>query len=91
MDSYKMAKKEGDFSEVSYVFGIVSIVLAFFQPLLGFVFGVIGFVHSRKQKTPLSNKARKLNIIGMILNGVLAIVAVFLAVYFTSTGVSPFN
>lgn len=86
-----MAKKEGDFSEVSYVFGIVSIVLAFFQPLIGFVFGVIGFVHSRKQKTPLSKKARKFNIIGIILNVIFAVLAVGLAAYFTSTGANLFN
>ncbi len=91
MNSYKMVKKEEDFSEVSYVFGIVSIVMAFFQPLIGFVFGVIGFIHSRKQKTPLSKKARKFNIIGMILNGVLALLAVGLAAYITSKGLNPFN
>jgi len=90
MDSYKMVKKEADFSEVSYVFGVVSIVLAFFQPLIGFVFGVIGLVHSKKQKSPLSNKARRFSIIGMVLSAVLALVAIVLTAYYTSTGAKPF-
>ena len=85
-----MVKKEGtDFSEISYVFSVVSIVLAFFQPILGFVFGVLGFVHSKKQKTPLSKKAKKLSIIGLILNGVLALLAIAIAAYYSSTGLNP--
>ncbi len=91
MNSYKMVKKEADFSEVSYVFGVVSIVLAFFQPLIGLVFGVIGFVHSRKQKTPLSNKARKFNIIGIVLNVALALLAMGLAFYSVSNGSGLLN
>jgi len=55
--------KDGELGEVSYVLGIISIVMAFFQPIAGFVFGVIGFLQSRSHKTPLSEKAKKLSII----------------------------
>jgi heme/copper-type cytochrome/quinol oxidase subunit 2 len=85
-----MVKKEADFSEVSYVLGIISIILVVFQPLLGLVLGVVGFTHSRKQKTPLSKKAKKLNIVGMVLNGIFALAMIGLIVYSTKTGTSPF-
>lgn len=83
-------KKEGDFSEISYVLGIMSIVTAFFLPLAGFVFGIIGLVHSKKQKTKLSEKAKKFNIIGIVLSIILFAVTILAATYLTSLGVNPF-
>lgn len=79
-----MVKKGGDFSEISYVLGIVSIVLAFFQPLAGFVFGVIGFIQSKKQSGGLSQRARKLNVIGIILSILFFVITMVLAAYFTT-------
>jgi len=76
-----MVKKAVDFSEVSYVLGIASIVLAFFQPLAAFVFGVIGIIHSKKQKTALSEKAKKLSTIGIILSVILFLLTVALTAY----------
>lgn len=76
-----MAKKEGDFSEISYVFGVMSIVLAFFTPLAGIIFGILGIVQSQKQKTQLAERARKLSIIGIILSIVLFIVIVILSYF----------
>jgi len=73
-----MAEKE-DQSVVSYVLGIVSIVMAIFTPLAGIVFGIIGLTQSKKQKTKLSEKAKKLNIIGIILGIILFIVTIILA------------
>ena len=83
-----MAKKEEDFSEVSYTLGIISIVLAFFTPLAGFVFGIIGLVQSKKQKTQLSKRARKLSIIGIILSIILFAITVAIAAYFATTGIN---
>ena len=83
-----MAKKE-DISVVSYVFGIISIVLAFFTPLAGLIFGIIGFVQSKKQKTELSKKAKKLSTIGIILSIILFIITVVLAVYLSKGGSLP--
>ena len=60
-----------NFSLTSYIFGVVSIVTAFFTPLLGLVFGIIGLVQSNKEKTKVSKSARKLNIIGIIVSVVL--------------------
>ena len=76
-----MAKKEEDFSEISYILGIVSVVMAFFTPLAGFVFGVIGYVQSKKQNPPMSKKAKKLSTIGMVIGIILFAITVFAAAY----------
>tara|TARA_B100000315_G_scaffold245679_1_gene271897 strand:+ start:2185 stop:2439 length:255 start_codon:yes stop_codon:yes gene_type:complete len=76
-----MAKKEENFSEISYVFGIMSIVLAFFTPLAGFIFGIIGLVQSKKQKTPLSEKGKKLSIVGIVISIVLFITIMVIAYF----------
>ncbi len=77
-------KKEAreDFSIVAYVFGIVSIVLAFFTPAAGIVFGIVGLVQSKRQRTPLSTRAKKLSIIGLVLSVILLVVSLVLATYF---------
>lgn len=74
-------KKILDLILVGYVFGIISVVLAFFTPLAGLVFGIVGYVHSRKTKEVLGKKSRILNIVGMILSVIfLALVVVLTAV-----------
>ena len=72
---------EKNSSLVSYVFGIISIVMAFFNSPAGLVFGIIGLVQAKKQKTELSKKAKKLNIIGIVLSGVLLIASVIATYY----------
>ena len=83
-----MASKSGDFSDISYIFGVISIVMAFFTPLAGFVFGVIGYIQSKKESTPMSKKARKLNIIGMVLSIILFVITVVLAAYAATQGIN---
>ena len=82
-------EKKEDISVVSYTLGIVSVVLAFFLPLGGFVFGVVGFIQSKKQKTLLYKKAKKLNLIGMILSLALFIISIVANMYFINKGFSP--
>ena len=62
-----MAEKKG----VAYILGIISIVMAFFQPLAAVIFGIVGLVQNKQEK---SKKAKKLNIIGIVL-GVLVFAA----------------
>jgi len=81
-----MAKK--DFEHIGYIFGIMSIVLAFFQPLAGFVFGIIGFNHAKKMKTPLAKKAKKYNKIGIILSLIFFIASLIFAAYFATQGLA---
>ena len=82
-------KKERDFSEVSYVLGIISLVTAFFLPLAGFTLGIIGLIHSKKQKTELSKKAKKINIVGIILSIILFVITILAATYLTLLGTNP--
>ena len=70
-------KEQVDFSQTSYIFGIVSIVMAFFTPLLGLIFGIIGLVQSAKQKTEVSRSSKKLNIIGIVLSVIVFGVGLF--------------
>lgn len=66
-----------DLASVSYVLGILSIVLAFFNPVAGLILGVIGFVHSKKNNVP---EARRLNVIGIVI-GLVFIVLGFAVTY----------
>ena len=70
-------KEQVNFSQTSYIFGIVSIVMALFTPLLGLVFGIIGLVQSSKQKTDVSKLSKKLNIIGIVLSIIIFGVSLF--------------
>ncbi len=78
--------KDGDFSEVGYILGVMSIILAFFQPVAAFITGIVGFVHSRKQKTHLSEKAKKLNIIGIVLSIIFFAITAALAAWLATKG-----
>ena len=71
-------KEQIDFSQTSYIFGIVSIVMALFTPLLGLVFGIIGLIQSGKQKTNISKLSKKLNIIGIVLSVIIFGISLFL-------------
>ena len=70
-------KEQVNFSQTSYIFGIVSIVMALFTPLLGLVFGIVGLVQSAKQKTDVSKLSKKLNIIGIVLSIIIFGVSLF--------------
>lgn len=70
-------KEQVNFPQTSYIFGIVSIVMAFFTPLLGLVFGIIGLVQSTKQKTEVSKLSKKLNIIGIVLSVIVFGIGLF--------------
>ncbi len=78
-----------DFSLASYIFGIISIVLAFFTPFAGLVFGIIGLVQSKKQKSPLSAKAKKYSTIGIVLSIIFIAVAIGLVIAGVEGGIFP--
>jgi uncharacterized membrane protein YdcZ (DUF606 family) len=64
---------------VSYILGIVSIVTAFFSPLAGIIFGIIGLSQSSKQKDAVSKKAKTLNMIGIIIGVIVLIISIIVA------------
>lgn len=71
-----------DMKSVSYILGILSIVFAFFSPFAGLIFGIIGLIQSNKLKF---QKAKRLNVIGIVLSAIFTIVQVILQVL-TLTG-----
>ncbi|MBR9701699.1 DUF4190 domain-containing protein [Candidatus Pacearchaeota archaeon] len=79
-------KKSGERGIIAYVFGVLSIVMAFFTPLAGIVFGIIGLVQSKKEKTPLSKRAKKLSTIGIVLSLILFAITIALTAYLATKG-----
>ncbi len=73
---------------IAYTLGIISIVLAFFQPLAGVILGIIGFSKSKKEKSELSKRAKKLNIIGIVLGLIIFIATLAVTAYFTIQGLN---
>jgi predicted small integral membrane protein len=83
-----MADKK-DLDIVSYILGIISIVMAFISSygLGGIIFGIIGIFYSKKQKTDLSRRAKKLSIIGLVIGIILFILSLVAMIYFTINGI----
>ena len=76
-----MPIKKEELDSVNYTLGILSIVLAFFQPLAALIFGIIGFVKTKKSKTEISKKANKLSLIGIILSAIVFILTMIVTIY----------
>ena len=73
-----------DFASASYVFGVLSIVLSFITSwgMGGLIIGIIGLIHANKYKV---SKARKLNIIGIILSSIFLIISILFLIYSINT------
>lgn len=71
-------KMEYSKSFLGYVLGIVSIVLAVFNPFPGLVLAIIGLSQSKKEKGALAKKAKVLNTWALVISIVLIILAVVL-------------
>ncbi len=65
----------------SYIFGIISLVMAFFVPLAGIVFGIIGLVQNKKEKGKFVDKAKKMNILGIIIGAILYVSSLLLLIF----------
>ncbi len=73
-------------SHSGFIIGIVAIVLAIFNPIPGIILGIIGLVQSTKQKDIISKKAKKFNIIAIVLGVVIAVLSIVLASFIASIG-----
>lgn len=58
----------------AYIFAVISIIFGFINPIGGFVIGIIAFVQSKKDKTPLGKRAKMMAIIGIIISIVFIII-----------------
>ena len=75
-----------DLGSINYLIGVLSIAFALISPFAGLIVGIIGFNQSKKEKTELSLKAKKLNLIGIILGAILTVVSIALTIYLTLQG-----
>ena len=76
-----------DLKPVSYLLGILSIVFAFFSPFAGLILGIIGLTQSKKLKF---QKAKRLNIVGIVLSVVFSIIQLLAQLYLTNiSGLFP--
>jgi hypothetical protein len=66
---------------VAYILGIVSLVLAFFQPLPGIIIAIVGLVQNKKDK---SKTAKMLNILAIIFGIAMIILFMVLSKYLAS-------
>ncbi len=83
-----MAEKSGDLSFVNYTIGLISLVLAFFQPFPGLILGIIGLVQSKKEKTELSKLGGKLCVWSIIVSIIVIVITVVFMVYAYQKGLS---
>ncbi len=72
--------KEETRSLSGYVIGIISLVSAFFQPLMGLIFGIIALIGVRKLKNAVAKRARILSIIGIIVGVILFAASIYLMI-----------
>jgi hypothetical protein len=78
-----MAEEKG----VAYVLGVVSLVLAFFQPLPAIIIGIVGLVQNKKDKSKI---AKKLNILGIVVGVVVLAVTIGVTIYLMTQGAGTF-
>ncbi|MEA3414163.1 MAG: DUF4190 domain-containing protein [Nanoarchaeota archaeon] len=78
----KVKKLKINYEVPAFVLGILSIIFAatFVSPFAGFICGIIGFIESRKPTSKIGRQAKILNIIGVSISIILAIVAVVLTI-----------
>ena len=69
---------------VSYIFGVLSIVFGFVSPAAGFILGTVGLFYIRGEKSNLSSKAKKLNIIGIVISLLVLVFGFFMLRFYQS-------
>jgi small-conductance mechanosensitive channel len=65
---------------VGFTLGILGIIFAMISPFAGIVISIFGLIQSSKEKNELGKKAKRLNIIGIIL-GIIVLVITILLIY----------
>ncbi len=67
---------------IAYILGILSLVLAFFQPLPAIVIGIVGLVQNREDK---SKAAKRLNILGIVIGVLVFAILIAASIFLAST------
>lgn len=72
-------------SKTGFILGLASIVLAFTVTIGGLVAGILGYNLVKKHNNPLSKKAKKMNLIGIVLSIILLILVFVASFYYASS------
>ncbi|MGA2130246.1 MAG: hypothetical protein ABSG05_01365 [Candidatus Pacearchaeota archaeon] len=78
-----MAEEKFDKASVAYTLGVLSIVFAFTSSLTGVIVSIIGIFQSKGLK-----KARRLNIIGLVLSIIMFIFNLIAGFYLANSGLT---
>lgn len=78
-----MAEEKFDKASIAYTLGILSIVFAFTSSLTGIIVSLIGIFQSKGMK-----KARRLNVIGLILSIIMFALNLIAGIYLANSGLS---
>lgn len=83
-DSVKFLLKN-NLDLVSYIFGVISIITAFLSQfgLEGILFSIVGLVFIKGQKTKLAEKAKVLNLIGLIVGCIVFVLSLLISIFFS--------
>ncbi len=73
--------KESELTNIIYLFGIISIILAVVSPIAGIILGIVGIIidNKEKKKDELSKKGRKFCKIAIIVGIIFLILTIILA------------
>ena len=74
-----------DSALVSYILGIVSIVMAFFQPIAGIILGIIGIKQSNRGEGALAKRGRKLSKTGIWIGVIIFVLLLAFTTYVAYT------
>jgi hypothetical protein len=83
-------KNKIDFGNSSYLMGVFSIIFGVLSPLVGIVVGIVGLVFANKEKTTITKKAKKLNLIGIILGLVILALSIVATLVLGLNGLQTF-
>ncbi|MEN7982149.1 MAG: DUF4190 domain-containing protein [Nanoarchaeota archaeon] len=83
----ELKNKDGFEDRVYYTLGILSILLAFFNPVASLISGILGFNYSRKSKDYLQKKTKKFSIVGITLSVIMIIFYVGIQVILQTQGI----
>ena len=67
--------------DVSYAFGILSIIFGFISPLAGLVLGIIGVNLSKNQKSEMAKNGKKYSKIGIVISVIMLIITLTMSWY----------
>jgi len=84
-------KEKIDLGIPGYILGIISIIFGVITPVAGLITGIIGLSLSKKEKTELAKRGKKLNTIGIIVSIIVLVILIVSYIYSIKTNIGQFQ